>query len=30
MPTKSPSRTITRHQDWLGPAIKPGEMLLEE
>ena len=30
MPTKSPSRTITRHQDWLGPAIHPGEMLLEE
>ena len=30
MPTKSPSRTITRRQDWLGPAIHPGELLLEE
>lgn len=30
MPTKSPSRTITRKEDWLGPAIHPGEMLLEE
>lgn len=30
MPTKSASRTITRHQSWLGPAIHPGEMLLEE
>src|SRR5687768_18586937 len=30
MPTKSTSRTITRRQDWLGPAIHPGELLLEE
>ena len=30
MPTKSPSRTITRRRDWLGPAIHPGELLLEE
>ncbi len=30
MPTKSRSRTITRNQAWLGPAIHPGEMLLEE
>ena len=30
MPTKSRSRTITRDQKWLGPAIHPGEMLLEE
>ena len=30
MPTKSRSRTITRDQNWLGPAIHPGEMLLEE
>jgi antitoxin HigA-1 len=30
MPTKSASRTITRHPDWLGPAIHPGELLLEE
>ena len=30
MPTKSASRTITRDQSWLGPAIHPGEMLLEE
>jgi addiction module HigA family antidote len=30
MPTKSASRTITRDQNWLGPAIHPGEMLLEE
>jgi len=30
MPTKSPSRTNTRRQDWLGPAIHPGELLLEE
>jgi len=30
MPTKSLSRTITRRQDWLGPAIHPGELLLEE
>ena len=30
MPTKSASRTITRELDWLGPAISPGEILLEE
>ena len=30
MPTKSASRTITRNHNWLGPAIHPGEMLLEE
>jgi antitoxin HigA-1 len=30
MPTKSTSRTITRRHDWLGPAIHPGELLLEE
>ena len=30
MPTKSASKTITRNPNWLGPAISPGEMLLEE
>src|SRR2546425_1394564 len=30
MPTKSESKTITRDPAWLGPAIPPGEMLLEE
>ena len=30
MPTKSASKTITRDPKWLGPAIPPGEMLLEE
>ena len=30
MPTKSASRTITRNENWLGPAVHPGEMLLEE
>jgi antitoxin HigA-1 len=30
MPTKSASKTITRDQRWLGPAIRPGKMLLEE
>ena len=30
MPTKSAAKTITRDQSWLGPAIHPGEMLLEE
>ena len=30
MPTKSASRIITRGQNWLGPAIPPGEILLEE
>lgn len=27
---KSDARTITRNPAWLGPAIHPGEMLLEE
>ena len=30
MPTKFASKTITRDPNWLGPAIPPGEMLLEE
>jgi addiction module HigA family antidote len=30
MPTKSALKTITRNLDWLGPAIPPGEILLEE
>jgi antitoxin HigA-1 len=30
MPTKFDARTITRDPAWLGPAIHPGEMLLEE
>ncbi len=30
MPTKSASRIITRDESWLGPAIHPGELLLEE
>jgi addiction module HigA family antidote len=30
MPTKSSSKTITRNPNWLGPAIPPGEILLEE
>ena len=30
MPTKSASKTSTRDPNWLGPAIPPGEMLLEE
>lgn len=30
MPTKSASKTIARDRDWLGPAIPPGEILLEE
>ena len=30
MPTKSVARTITRDPSVLGPAIHPGEMLLEE
>ena len=30
MSTKSASRIITREPDWLGPAIPPGEILLEE
>lgn len=27
MPAKSPSRTITRRQDWLGPAINQASCL---
>ena len=30
MPTRSTSKTVTRDPDWPGPAIPPGEMLLEE
>jgi addiction module HigA family antidote len=30
MPTKSASKTIARDPKWLGPAIPPGEILLEE
>ena len=30
MSTKSASRIITRDSSWLGPAIPPGEILLEE
>ena len=30
MPTKSGVKTITRDPAWLGPAVHPGEMLLEE
>lgn len=30
MPTKSAARTITRDPASLGPAVHPGEMLLEE
>ena len=30
MPTKSASKPITRDPSWLGPAIPPGEILLEE
>ena len=30
MPSKSASKTITRDPGWLGPAIPPGEILLEE
>lgn len=30
MSTKSDARTITRDPAWPGPAIHPGEMLLEE
>src|SRR5476649_965247 len=29
MPTKSASKTVTRDPNWLGPAIAPGEILLE-
>ena len=30
MPSKSASKTITRDPNWIGPAIRPGEILLEE
>ena len=30
MPTKSGAKTITRDAAWPGPAVHPGEMLLEE
>src|ERR1700688_3646680 len=30
MPMKSASKIITRQPDWLGPAVAPGEILLEE
>jgi len=30
MPAKSASKAITRNPNWLGPAIPPGELLLEE
>jgi addiction module HigA family antidote len=30
MPTKSASKAIARGGNWLGPAIPPGEILLEE
>src|SRR5512138_3334951 len=30
MPTKSASKTIIRDPHWFGPAIPPGEILLEE
>jgi len=30
MAMKSASKTITRDPNWLGPAIAPGEILLEE
>jgi addiction module HigA family antidote len=30
MPTKSASKTITKQPDWPGPAVAPGEILLEE
>ena len=30
MPMKSALKTITRDPNWLGPAIPPGEILLEE
>ena len=30
MPTKSRSKIITRDPNWLGPAIAPGEILLQE
>lgn len=30
MPTKSGSKTITTDPNWLGPAIQPGAIPLEE
>jgi addiction module HigA family antidote len=30
MPTKSASKIITRDPSWPGPAISPGEILIEE
>ena len=30
MRTRSALKTITRDPNWLGPAVPPGEMLLEE
>ena len=30
MPARSELKTITRDPNWTGPAISPGEMLLEE
>ena len=30
MPMKSASKTTTRDPNWIGPAIPPGEILLEE
>ena len=30
MPAKSESKIITRDPNWPGPAVSPGEMLLEE
>jgi len=30
MPTRSRSKTITRDSSWIGPAIHPGEILVEE
>jgi len=30
MPTKSASKTITRDQTWLGPAIPPGEIIARD
>jgi antitoxin HigA-1 len=30
MPTKYAAKTITRDPAWLGPAVHPGEVLLEE
>lgn len=30
MPMMPESKTITRDPSWIGPAVSPGEMLLEE